>query len=222
MLAALVRRCAATKMIGKQISAGKFTEFLEENKEKKMTTGRAWRADELRLKSDDDLHKLWYILLQEKNLLMADTQYRVQHRGGRGHQDRILKVKISQARLLTVVHERFLVRERFKAALEKEYMDTHFPKPEPKPKVLRLRTDREKMEDAKRRQAIKAIKHWRTMSNRERRSAIKQEYGRMANVAKEEFIKELRYIGQKIKEKNAASPQGDAAEQPKSEEQASQ
>lgn len=81
-------------------------------------TGRPWRAEELRLKNHDDLHKLWYVLLKEKNKLKSD--FLMSKQLGQmfyGHSD-LLKVKLSMARLLTIVNERKKLRNEYRKHLE--------------------------------------------------------------------------------------------------------
>jgi len=74
------------------------------------------------LKSHDDLHKLWYVLLKEKNKLKSDMLVSQQlQQMFYGFSD-ILKVKLSMARLLTVVNERKRLRNEYRRHLEDEYI----------------------------------------------------------------------------------------------------
>ncbi|KAK5646948.1 hypothetical protein RI129_005412 [Pyrocoelia pectoralis] len=84
-------------------------EFFDDKKNwgaTEVKTGRSWTKDDLRIKSNTDLHKLWYVLLKEKNML-----YTMEHE----HNDqvrlfpspeRLDKVLDSMENLEEVVRER--------------------------------------------------------------------------------------------------------------------
>lgn len=74
--------------------------------ETKVKSGRPWRIDELRLKSNSDLHKLWFVLYKERNML-----YTMQEAAKEAYEifpspERIDKVEESMANLENVVRER--------------------------------------------------------------------------------------------------------------------
>ncbi|KAI8971465.1 mitochondrial 39-S ribosomal protein L47 (MRP-L47)-domain-containing protein [Mycotypha africana] len=92
-------------------------QFFENNEAlpKQIWTGRAWKAQELRQKSFEDLHKLWYVLLKERNLLA--TQKEEARRLGLPkevwtNQGRAIKCQKSMARIKRVLHERQLEYEK--------------------------------------------------------------------------------------------------------------
>ncbi|XP_063700237.1 large ribosomal subunit protein uL29m [Culicoides brevitarsis] len=87
----------------------KLLDFFDDNKnwgENEVKHGRAWLKPELRIKSNADLHKLWYILLKERNMLM--TMEHECDRLGRffPSPERRDKVKISMENLESVIQER--------------------------------------------------------------------------------------------------------------------
>eukprot|EP00045_Choanoeca_perplexa_P003778 m.33347 g.33347 ORF g.33347 m.33347 type:complete len:284 (+) comp12225_c0_seq1:25-876(+) len=74
--------------------------------------GRRWLARDLRMKSDEDLHKLWYVLLMEKNKLLT-----IKHECKRQgylipRPDRFRKVRKSMEALKFVVREREVARKQ--------------------------------------------------------------------------------------------------------------
>eukprot|EP00897_Mesotaenium_endlicherianum_P006372 jgi/Mesen1/5763/ME000292S04844 len=74
-------------------------------------TGRSWEAWELRQKSYDDLHKLWYVLLKEKNLLYSQKGMLRTANIQFPNSNRVAKVKKSMCRIKQVLTERALTEQ---------------------------------------------------------------------------------------------------------------
>ncbi|KAK3557407.1 hypothetical protein QTP70_026658 [Hemibagrus guttatus] len=69
-------------------------------------SGSPWSAKQLRAKSNEDLHKLWYVLLKEKNMLLTIEQEAKRQCVPMPSPERIKKVERSMRRLDTAVKER--------------------------------------------------------------------------------------------------------------------
>ncbi|CAJ0600824.1 unnamed protein product [Cylicocyclus nassatus] len=72
----------------------------------KKRPGRAWTADELRLKSNSDLHKLWYVCLKERNMLLTMRNACVERARSMPNPERIDRVNETMENIQAVVHER--------------------------------------------------------------------------------------------------------------------
>ena len=86
-------------------------------------TGRPWKTDELRLKSNDDLHKLWYVLLKEKNNILSDSALYLRTTLEEMPGNRIQKIQKSMSRLQFVLSERKNTREEYRKSLEIKYVE---------------------------------------------------------------------------------------------------
>ncbi|XP_069550857.1 large ribosomal subunit protein uL29m [Brachyistius frenatus] len=83
-----------------------FFDFPENWGETNVKSGAPWTAKQLRTKSHEDLHKLWYVLLKERNLLLTLGQEARRQRVQMPSPERLRKVERSMIRLETVVTER--------------------------------------------------------------------------------------------------------------------
>jgi large subunit ribosomal protein L47 len=84
-------------------------EFFDAKKnwpETNIRVGRAWKLDELRIKSNMDLHKLWYVLLKERNMLYTMEQECKEQVRLFPNPERIDKVQVSMDNIETVIRER--------------------------------------------------------------------------------------------------------------------
>lgn len=69
-------------------------------------SGRSWTVDELRIKSNIDLQKLWFVLLKERNMLLT-MEYNCREACYLfPSPERIDKIQDSMTRLEQVIHER--------------------------------------------------------------------------------------------------------------------
>ncbi|XP_033095920.1 39S ribosomal protein L47, mitochondrial-like isoform X2 [Anneissia japonica] len=82
--------------------------FEEEDKrgERVIKHGRAWYAEELRQKDNVDLHKLWYVLLIERNLLLTLEEESDRLEKHMPSPERLEKVEESMKNLEEVLKER--------------------------------------------------------------------------------------------------------------------
>ncbi|XP_011270582.1 hypothetical protein, variant [Capsaspora owczarzaki ATCC 30864] len=79
--------------------------------------GRRWSTQELRLKSFEDLHKLWFVLLKERNLLLTHMHYeRSQNRAVPSYTRRMQMVKKSMGGIKRVISEREIALNMAKSA----------------------------------------------------------------------------------------------------------
>jgi len=84
-------------------------EFFDDKKnwgETNIRAGRSWKLDELRIKSNSDLHKLWYILLKERNMLLTMEEECKRECQLFPSPERLDKVDESMKNLETVVRQR--------------------------------------------------------------------------------------------------------------------
>ncbi|PIA45094.1 hypothetical protein AQUCO_01700556v1 [Aquilegia coerulea] len=96
---------ASTKMIHNPLEAF-FEADRSQEEGKPVVYGRSWKASELRLKSWDDLQKLWCVLLKEKNMLMTQRQMLHAQNLRFPNPERIPKVRKSMCRIKHVLTER--------------------------------------------------------------------------------------------------------------------
>ncbi|XP_065196701.1 uncharacterized protein LOC135828184 [Sycon ciliatum] len=105
--------CAAVECAARYVSTSvprlgleEFFPDLSQHPNERNRSGRAWDVTDLRLKSDTDLHKLWYVLLKERNMLdtlkWSARRLRVEMPG----QERFWKIEESMDNLRKVLLER--------------------------------------------------------------------------------------------------------------------
>lgn len=105
----LVRNESTDVQRAKTVEELALEEFLDDKEnwgKNQIITGRPWRLDELRIKSNSDLHKLWYVLLKERNMLMTMEENCKKYLQPMPCPERYYKVEESMKNLEEVISER--------------------------------------------------------------------------------------------------------------------
>ncbi|XP_023699399.2 large ribosomal subunit protein uL29m [Paramormyrops kingsleyae] len=102
----LVAQCRSLYTSSCRKGLEEFFDIPENWGESTVKSGAPWTAKQLRTKSNEDLHKLWYVLLKEKNMLLSIEQEAKRQRVPMPSPERLRKVDRSMIRLETVVRER--------------------------------------------------------------------------------------------------------------------
>uniref|UniRef100_A0A8C3UJ97 Large ribosomal subunit protein uL29m n=2 Tax=Catharus ustulatus TaxID=91951 RepID=A0A8C3UJ97_CATUS len=87
--------------------------------EKSVKSGDSWNVKQLRGKSSEDLHKLWYVLLKEKNMLLTLEQESKRQRKPMPSPERLEKVETSMKNIDLVVREREIALRLLQTGHEK-------------------------------------------------------------------------------------------------------
>eukprot|EP01041_Mallomonas_annulata_P005332 gene5332-10661_t len=103
-------------------------------------TGRSWTAADLRRKSFDDLHKLWYVLYKERNLLLTakEKARRSLRPISAAEEARYMKVKRSMGAMKLVLAERKRISQMLKTQDLQLLPQNYFTKPTTRQKFVML------------------------------------------------------------------------------------
>ncbi|KAJ3022541.1 39S ribosomal protein L47, mitochondrial, partial [Thoreauomyces humboldtii] len=100
-------------------------DFFESDKgwawsETEVPTGRAWLASELRTKSFEDMHSLWWMCIKEQNRLYSQKEEARRFQLYFPHRERMYQVKTTMKRIKLVLWERRIEWFRAQAVLKRE------------------------------------------------------------------------------------------------------
>ncbi|CAB9505286.1 39S ribosomal protein L47, mitochondrial [Seminavis robusta] len=111
----------STSVVDTSTLLDQFRDSLSLEERREQPVGRSWHARELRRKSFDDLHKLWFVLYKEKNALLTERQMCRRNQIEFPQPERFRKAQKSMGAIKQVLGER--KRERIAAFHESKALE---------------------------------------------------------------------------------------------------